>query len=806
MTNLRYAFRRLAKVPGFTLVAIVTLALGIGASTAIFSVVNGVLLQPLAFRDHAQLVWLREFCPVWTQNTLPVNAYHFLAWRDRAKSFQGVTVVDPYSATVTGRGAPEQVSVVGVSANFFSVLGVGPNLGRSFAPEEETAGRHRVVVLGHSYWARAYNSDPTVVGRVIQVDKEPYTVIGVLPENFRFPQVSGRNMGWSGVARPDLFAPKIFEPGELGEKLGRHNYGAIARLKPDVGLAQAESDLNGIANQIVEESGEKGFVLRSAVFPLQEAIVGESRRGLLVLFGAVVAVLLIGCLNLANFLLAQAERRKHEAALRQALGATRAQLVRQALTETLLVSCSGGVLGILFAYGGIAVLLRHAPASLPRLDSVHIDPGVLGFALGLSLLSGLAVGLIPAFRLARSQPQAALASGSRSIAGGRGRRFSDAIVAIEVGLSLVLLSAAALLGGSFAKLLRADQGYNASTVLTAKLGIPESVYPSPAARAGFFEKIVEQLIRTPGITSAAVTSVLPLQGNRWIDKAYPVGDTRPEAERPNVNTRFVSGRYFETLGIPLHAGRTFTDLDREHRVILISESLAQLLWPGQDPIGRMVERNPGEKPFQVVGVVGDTRTESDQSLTPIVYRPYWDWPFLGMTVAVRAAGDPRAAAGAIRAARDSVDRDVPITELQTMDDLFDTSVATHRFQMLLAAVFGTTALLLTALGIYGVVAYSVTRRTREIGVRMAFGANPSAVAALIIRQGMRPVLLGLVLGTAASVAGGQIIASLLYETRSGDPAILGGVCGGLALIALIACYLPGRGATRVDPLEALRSD
>lgn len=805
IADLRFAFRRLVRARGFTAIAIVTLALGIGASTAIFSIVNGVLLQPLPYPEQNQLVWLRESMPIYGSEPLPVNAYHFRTWQERARSFQHLTVVDGRTASLSSADRPELVGLVSVSAGFFDVLGVPPVLGRAFVPEEETEGRHRVVVISDALWQRAFGRDPAVLGRSLAIDREPHTIIGVLPASFRFPSARA-SIGSAAPASPDIFRPKVFAADELQERLGRHNYGAIGRLKPGVSAAIAETELAGIAQQITTEAGEPGVVLRAVVTPLHEAVVGRSRRGLIVLFAAVTSVLLIGCVNLMNFLLAQAERRQQESAVRQALGASRGRLVRTALTEAMLVALAGGALGVLLARVGLAALLRFAPADLPRVGDISIDAGVLGFALISTLLTGLVFGFLPAWRLARSDPQQALSAGSRSLATGRqSRRWSDLLVATEVTLSVVLLALAALLGGSFVRLLRAEQGFEAPTVLSASLSIPYAGYPQPESRFAFFERILDRLNATPGISAAAVTNLLPLEGETWVDKAAAAGDPRPAEEKPNVNTRFVSPGYFEAMGLPLRAGRSFEARDRGRKVTIISEQLARLLWPDQDPVGRRVERNPGEE-YEVIGVAADVRPAANRTPVPTVYRQHRDWPFLRMIVVARATGNASSAAAALRTAIQSVDPQVPVPGLRTMDDLLNASVAQQRFQLLLAAAFAGAALLLTVLGIYGVVAYAIARRRKELGIRMALGATPMSIRALVLRHGMRPVLFGLGVGLALALAGGRVLESLLFETRANDPALLATVAGVLAACALLACYVPGRQAARVDPIDALRAE
>jgi len=807
LSDLRHALRSLARVPGFTAVAVLTLALGIGACTAIFSIINGVLLRPLGFRNPRQLVWLQESAPAFGTASLPVNAHHFLIWRERAKSFAGLSVIAPGSVNLTGLERPEQLSLVGVSTDFFELLGTPPALGRGFLPGEETGGRNQVVVISDALWRRNFSADPSVVGRKITLDGVPHTVVGVLPSDFQFAHV--RQQG--GSPRPDVFRPKVFDQDELRELLGRHNYGTIARLRPGVTLGQAEAELNGIATQITREAGHPDFVLRALVEPLQEAVVGQSRRGLLVLFAAVASVLLIACVNLMNFLLAQAERRSGEFAVRRALGAGRFHLLRQALIEALVVAFVGGALGVLFAEWGLDFLLRLAPADLPRLAEVRLDTGVLLFALAATLCIGLLFSLAPAWLMMRADPREALSTGNRTITGGR-RRWSNTLVAAEVALSLMLLATAALFARSFIRLLRTEQGFSAPTVLSGEVAIPFFKYQKPEQRTAFFEEVVRRLANTPGVAAAAIINALPLQGETWVEKAYASGDPRPMEEKSNVNVRFISPAYFQTLGIPLLTGRIFNEADHDRPVAIISRQLAQILWPGHDPLGRRIERSPGDQ-YEVIGVADDVRPAANRAPVPTVYRPHWEWAARRMTVTARAAEaepghvlDPHALASALRNTIRATDRDVPIPALRSMTEILDESIAPQLFQLRLAGIFAGTALLLTSLGIYGVIAYSVARRQRELGVRLAFGAAPSDVRRLVIGQGMRPVLAGLAAGLAIAFATGRVLNTLLYDTSATDPLTLAFVVTVLIVVALLACWLPASKATRVNPIEALHAE
>lgn len=801
-SELRFALRQLAKSPGFAATVVLTLALGLGGTTAIYSVVDGVLLRPLVFRAPDQLVYLGESTRGAFQGVWPVSARHFTVWRQQSASFAGLSVVDPGTASLTGRGEPERLEVLKVSANLFTTLGVQPALGRGFLPGEDGAGKNHVVVLSDRLWRRRFQADPAIVGASIMLDDEAYTVVGVLPAWFRFPGAHALLSYYPGVAEPELFRPKVFTADELGILMGNFNYGVIGRLKPGVTPQAAQTELTGICAQLVRQSGQK-VELHAVVTPLQEAVVGKTRLGLLVLMGAIGAVLLILCVNLANLLLVRAEGRAADAAIRLALGASRAQLLRQSLTETMLLALTGGALGIAVAAGALRLFLRAAPADIPRLDEVRLDGGVVLFALALTALTGLAFGLIPAWRVAGGDPQSVLKSRGRTLAGG-GRRFRTALIVTESGLSAALLILAGLLLSSFSRLLRVEKGFSAPTVLAADVSIPWTKYRDDAPRNAFFERVIATLDASPGVVGSAITSALPLRGEVWVDSIWLAGDSRPEFERPTTNVRFVSPGYFRTLGIPLLAGRTFQASDHGRKVAVISQQLAQTLWPGQDPLGRRCEGGFGS--YEVIGVVGDVRAEANRPPAPIFYHPYWDWAPLQATVVARAAGDPESIAALVRYAVQSIDPDVPVPRLRTMQEVLDDSLAQRHFQMVLASAFAATALLLAALGIYGVVACSVARRTNELGIRAALGARPADLSWLVIRQGVTPVLAGLLAGIALALGLSRVVASLLFETRPGDPATLAAVALLLAGTAVAACLLPARRATQVNPVVALRGE
>jgi putative ABC transport system permease protein len=803
--DVRFAARAIAREPGFVVLCVLMLALGIGANTSIFTIVNGVLLRPLPYRDPDRLVALREIIPAVaaTYPTLPVSARHFTEWRQRCSSFTSLSAMSTGTANLTGTGEPERLQTARVSADFFETLGVRPALGRGFRAGEDSDGHDRVVILTDGFWRRRFNSDPGIVGRTVTLDSAAQTVVGVLPASFRFPTASVLDTGSPAIEKPELFKPITFSKNEMNELMGTFNYNVVARLKEGLSREGALAELNVIAAQLEKLSGEK-VDLRASVMSVQESVVGASRRGLVVLLGAVGSVLLIVCVNLANLTLARAERRAREWAVRTALGANPLRLVRQVLAESMLIAGAGGILGGALASGSLDLLLKHAPGNIPRLDEVLLDGGVLLFALGITTLTGVLFGLAGAWRSARTEPQGTLKSGGRTSTGAiEGSRFRNALVGTEVVLSTVLLTLAALLAGSFMRIMQADKGFRAPAVLAVDVAIPATKYSDVEKRNRFHDQLLSRLDSQPGIASAAICTALPLTGETWVDAAWAPGDARPQVERPIANVRFVSADYLGTMGIPLLSGRTFSDADRERKVAILSERMARQIWPGLDAVGRQFTRGDNSL-YEVIGVAGDVRADPHKAPVAMIYRPYWDWAPRQVTLAVRAAGDPRSAAGTVRAALRSVDPDLPVPPMRTMQEILEQSVAVRRFQMLLAAAFGGTALLLAAVGIYGVVSYSVARRTNEMGVRLALGARPWDLHRMVVTQALLPVGLGSAIGIAAALAGGRLISTMLYEVRAGEPWVHASVAALLLFVSLVACWAPARRAATQDPLEALR--
>jgi len=804
-TDLKFTFRALGKSAGFTLIAVLTLAFGIGTSAAVFSIIDGVLLRPLALPEPEQLVALQESVPAFTPSPLPVNASHYVTWRARAASFADLALLDASTISLTGTDEPKRLSIAYVTGSLFPTLRVAPVLGRSFTEEEETAGHNTAVILSDGLWRRQFQADPGIIGRTIMLDQVAHTVVGVLPPSLRFPDLKPLGSTPPGFSGPDVFKPKIFPAVELAELFGRHNYTVIARLKPGITTTAAQRELNALAVDIAKTAGVD-IELRAVVTPLQEIIVRDSRRSLLVLLGSVVAVLLIGSVNLASLLLARMEHRRNEAALRLAVGASRFQVLRLALLEPLVIAFLGGLAGLFIADSIIELFPRFAPADLPRIGEVRMDGSVFAFAVFVTAASALFTGLLPAWQLSRNEPGAVLAAGGRSLAGsGKTGRSHRLLLTIQIALSVVLLTSAGLLSRSLLQLALAEQGYREPGAITAEITAPTGDYRTDQQRIAFYDRLLERLSASPGTTSAAICSLLPLQGESWVDKIWVPGDGRTTEERPSVNTRFISQDYFSTIGLRFHSGRTFNDADRSRRVVVISRQLADILWPGQDPIGRSLARNPDDT-FEVIGVVEDVRAQAGKIPVPTLYRQFSDWPMRNSFLVVKSDLSGPAAIASLRTTVRAVDPDVTLVSISTLASVADGAVAPQRFQTALAVSFAVTAALLTALGLFGVVSYSVACRHREFGVRLALGAAPGVLPFQVLRQYVSPVLLGLGAGLAVVFAAGHLLDGLLFETDARDPIILGLVALMVVAVSLASTWFPARRAAKVDPMIALRAE
>ena len=802
----RYAVRALLRDRAFACMVVLSLAVGIGANTAIFSLVDGVLLRPPGYREPDRLVTISQFAPKLLKSypALPVNIGIYLEWRKQLTSFASLGIARGGDFNMTGSGDPEQLRGAVVSANLFTVLGVEPRLGRNFLDSEDPAGHDRVAILGDSLWRRRFASDPGIVGRKILLDGIPYEVVGVLPPSFHFPReekVGARSLGeWV-----EVYKPLGYENDDVTLYMGDFNFSTTARLRPGVSLAKAQAELNvvqaGISARIPGD-----LDLHANLVPLTERMVGDVREGLILVMAAVGAVLLVLCVNLANLSLARAAGRARDAAIRMALGASRARLVRHSLAESTMLALAGGGLGVLFAYGCLRALLAAAPLDLPRLHDVQVDARVLLFALGISLVTGLIFGILPALRSATAAPFETLKGGSRSNTEGRGGlRLRNLLVSLEVGLCGTLLVTAGLLIASFVRLMAVDKGFDVERVIAMNVSLLASKYPKDPQRAAFYQRAIEKAAAMPGVQSASVVSALPLQGETWIDIVGMEHDTRPLVELPSTNVRFISPGYFQTLHVALREGSDFQERDRGRQVCIVSASLAARIWGNQNPIGRKLD--DAERLLEVVGVTPDFRSTSlDHDPVNVLYIPYWQRPRLSGSLLVRSSMDPRSLTAALRRAIWDIDAEATVPEVRTLDEVMAQSVAQRRFQMMLVLLFAAAALALAAFGTYGVLSYAVTRRTAEMGIRLALGAEPGDVLGMVLRQGMLPVLVGLAAGGAAALAIGRYLESLLFHVSPRDPVAFGVSGTLLLLVSAAACLIPARRATQVNPIDALRFD
>ncbi len=806
--DLRYALRMLAKSPGFAAIAILTLALGIGANTAIFSIVNGVLLRPLAYGQPQQLCVMREIIPQLTKfyPTFPANYPDFLIWQKQLHSFKNIGIADSISMDFRGRGGAIELPGAKVSSTLLDTLGIHLALGRNFRPEEDAKGHDQEVILIDSFWRSEFHADPSIVGKSITLDGKPYDVVGVLPASFHFPEAG--ELGALTTFSPHLaFLKPVGENPADDDLLGEFDYSAIGRLNPGVSLAQALAELNVVQAQIAKQANEH-MDLRAELIPLAAQILGPARQGLLFLLAAVGAVLLIVCVNLANLLLARVPRRMREAAIRTALGASRARLVRQMLTESLLLGICGGALGILLASFGVRAIVSAAPPGIPRLAEVSLDARVLLFAIFISIFTAALFGILPAWRVAHAEPQDALKSGALSTTENRRtRRLRSSLIGLEVALSTALLILGGLFTSSLVHLLRVNTGFSVEHVLAADVDLPPQNYSSNATSMHFYDRALATIRALPGVRTVGWVSVLPLQGEGSVSSVGSMSMSQDDPSMPLADYRVVRGDYFPAMGIRLIAGRVFTEADTGRNLVVVSQKTAETLWPGQNPIGQTCRLDwGGPRQAQVIGVVDDIRIQIDKTPVMMVYWAAWPFDHVDWSgsLVVRTAMDAGGAASALRDAIHRVDPDVPITALRTMSNVVSKSVDTRRFQMLLALLFAVCALLLASLGIFGVVAYSVEQRRHELGIRMALGAQLGNLRGMILRQGMAPVAAGLAVGIGLAIFLGQLVASLLFGVHAFDPLTVGCVTLMVVVVALAACYIPARRAMRVDPMIALR--
>ena len=796
LSDLRFALRSLAKGPGFTAIAILTLALGIGACTAIFSVVNGVLLRPLDYPEPNRIVVLKESdVPGFPRYS--VSPSNFLDWEKQLNSYASLAASQGTWINLTGNGEPEWLSVWKGTAHYFDVYGVKPVLGRSWVPGEDAPGKDKVVVLSHALWQRMFAGAPDVLGRSLLLNGEPYTIIGVAPAGFQ--------------TRNDLWVPLVFPRGEsANDKILAHYIDVIGRLKPGVTVQQADAELKILSAQLARQSPEANQGAGASVTPLLDYSVRDVRRILYVLLGAVGCVLLIACANLANLLLARATARHREISIRAALGASRARLMRQLLTESVLLALAGGTAGLVLASWGLDLLLTLAPANLPRTSSIHLDSTVLAFSLALSVATGVVFGVAPAWLAANTDVNEALKQGTRgSTEGGARGRLRSLLVVLEVAFALMLLAGAGLLGRSFVRLAHLDPGFNPDNATVLRLTLPAKKYAEPAQLTAFADALLDRLSALPGVQTVGLTHALPLV-NDWvmgftIDGRAPV---TPDDE-PHTNYYAVSPGYFHAMGIRLVRGRLFTAHDdaKAPHVALINETLARQFFPHEDPIGKRINIAYGPDTWrEIVGVVSDVTNGVDRATNNQSYEPFAQRTFPGMTFVIRTAGPVPALNGALRPAVYAVDKDQPVGSIRALEDILSDSMARQRFATLLLGVFSIVALVIAAIGIYGVMTYNVSQRTSEIGIRLALGAQPRDVLNLVLSQGGKLIGLGLFLGLAAALASGRLLESLLFQTSPHDPLTLAAITLVLALVATLACLLPALRATKIDPIIALRAE
>lgn len=800
--DLSYGVRMLLKTPGLTVVALLTIALGIGANTAIFSVVNAVLLRPLPFAHAEQLVQLWGTNPKKGVNTNPISYLNFADLHNQSSSFENMVAYSQGDASlVSSDGSPEQIDGVLVSSEMFPMLGINPVIGRALNAADEKPGKTNVAVISDGLWRRRFGADPNIVGRVIMLGGDQTTIVGVMPKGVKFPLVADNLEFWTPLDSAT----------DYNKERGGNYLSMAARLKPGVSLAQAQSELDALAQSLAQQYPDKngGRGLRLAT--LHEAMVGSVRPALLVLLSAVLCVLLIACANVANLLLGRAVGRNKEIAVRMALGATRLRLVRQLLTESVVLAGAGGLLGMMLALWGMDLLSAWIPRNIPRGREIALDSRVLVFTIGISLLTGLVFGLAPALSASKLDINDSLKEGGRgSTEGGRRSNLRSILVVGEIALSLMLLVSAGLLIKSFDNLLHVAPGFRPEHTVTMSLAIPETKYKEEAAQVRFYQQVLQEISEVSGVSSVGAIDPLPLSNN-MVQNTFSI-EGRPTAapeDRLITGTRIASPDYLKAMGIPLIKGRAFTLRDSKDapKAILINETLAKKFFAGEDPIGKRMKLSIApDFVGEIVGIVGDVKHRNlETEAGPECYVSLLQVPTTSMSLVVRTANeDPGLVIAPIREAVAKIDKDIPLADIRTMSELVSESVASRRFNMMLLGLFAAVALLLAAIGIFGVISHSVTQRTHEVGIRIALGAQTGNVLRLIVGQGMMLVVTGVGVGLLGSLAVTRVMTSLLYGVSTTDPFVFAGVALLLALVALLACFIPALRATKVDPIIALR--
>ncbi len=804
----RFALRMLWKNPGFTVVAIFTLALGIAANTTIFSAINALLLKPFAFRDMPRIVTVFETIPALGERSGGVAPANFLDIRSQSTAFESIAARSGWSANLTENERPERITGATVTPGFFEVLGIEMKMGRSFAAEEEQPGREPIVILSDVLWRRRFNAEPNIIGHVVKINERNFTVVGIAPPEANYPR-----------GNVEMWTPFIFDKGDTADRES-HYMAVVGRLKRDASVEQATSELNGLAQRLAAQYPQTnaGRSLRAMNF--LESETRGPRPYLIIMLGAVGFVLLIACANVANLLLLRAAERRHEIAIRLTLGASRFRVVRQLLTESLLLAIAGGALGLLLSVWSIDALRAGMPANFTKFVSgwsnLGIDWSVFGFTMLLSLVTGVVFGLVPALQASKTNLNEALKEGGRSSGAqsGRGRnRTRSLLVITEVALSLVLLVCAGLMMRSFVKLINVDPGFNARNALTFGVALPHAKYPKDENKVNFQKRFLERLETLPGLTNVAAINSLPLDFSNSNTGFWRDEEPRPApGQTPLAYLQVSSLNYFKIMEIPLLEGRAFDARDTADAtpVLIVSRALAQKHFKGEDPLGKRLRLGNGDKPYEIVGVVGDVRHEAftekvtEQELA--VYQPYAQNPWREMTYIMRAKNDPASLTTAVRSELQAVDKDQPVYNVRTIEQVFSESMAPQRLSSFMFAAFALVALLLAAVGIYAVIAYSVAQRTHEIGIRMALGAQRGDIFRLVIGHGMKLILIGIGAGLVAAFGVTRAMASILYGVSATDVWTFAGISALLAGVALVACYVPAQRATKVDPMIALRHD
>jgi len=813
LLDVRDTLRAVRREPVYAAAVIATLALTLGASTAVFSIVNGVVLRPLAYREAQRLVSIREVVPriAGRYATHPVNARHFEEWRRQATAFASIAQVEWRTTNLTGAGEPAQVVVVRASGTVFDVLQMPVALGRPLTRDDERPDHPPVAVISQRLWEDRLGRDPKVVGRGLILGGTQYTVVGVLEPRSELPTFDLLSESASLSPKFDLVVPFRLNFANIGW-MGQFNYAAVARLKAGVTLDQARAELDVIQQsvaQIATRETHEPIALRGWIMPLEESIVGRARLGLLLLLGAIGGVVLIACANLANLSLTRALGRMREAAVRSALGASRARLVGGVVLEQLVLAATGGALGVLIARQGLNLFVKTAPIDLPRVNEVVIDGRVLGFAALVAIAAGLSVALLPAWRMGRGDVQATLRGGGHGATDRGGLRVRATLLGVQVALSVTLLVVTGLFITSFVQLLRVDPGFSPERVTAVEIAPIASRYPNEKARAALYDRILAAARDLPGITSAAWTSALPLTGETWVDLIARIGDTRPSSQKPNANYRFIGPDYFRTLSMPIAKGRAIDERDRTRAVVpaVISARAAQTLWPGEDPLGQPFARGDPSQHFEVVGIVADGHPTALEAESPLmVYVPYWFNNEGKSVLMVRTPGDATAVAGELRRVIHAVDPEIAIADVSPLRQVVDKALAGRRYQMWLFTAFGAVALVIATVGVYATTAYGVSRRRREMNIRAALGARASQVVGLVLRQSLTPLFAGIAAGCAGALAIGTVVASLLFKVRAADPFVLATVVALVGAVGVVASATAARQGMRVDPAAALRDE